>query len=90
MDKINEEKLVDIVLMRVIGKDLHNPKGYIELSSSLAQQSLEGIIYGLIRDNNDLVEASFKTLKFSIFNYIESNKDNCLIERDISGDQENE
>ena len=90
MQNINEEKLVDIVLRRVVGKDIHNPKGYIELSSSMAQQALEGIIYGLIRENEDLVEASIKTLKFSLFNFIESNKDNCIVVSDPSGDPEND
>ena len=72
--KLNEEKLVDKVLLMVLGRDAHTG-GAIECASPLLQEAIEGIIYGMIRNETNLIEGSIKSLSFALFNSIECKQD---------------
>ena len=86
---LNEDKLVNKVLLMVLGRDAHTG-GAIECASPLLQEAIEGLTYGLSRADNDLIEGSLKSLQFAIFNSIECNRDDCMEPRDINSNPEEE
>lgn len=88
--KINEEKLVDQVLMAIVGKDPHSEHGYIEFQSELAQRAIESLVYGLIREDKAMEEGSILDLCKALFYSIENRKDDCMEERNVSGEPEND
>lgn len=79
MTRIDEEKLVTKVLTSVIGIDSHGLHGHIELSSSLAQDAIENIVFGLIRDDSRILEKGSKDLVRAFRNSIETWESECEI-----------
>ena len=73
----------------VLGRDAHTG-GAIECASPLLQEAIEGIIYGMIRNETNLIEGSIKSLSFALFNSIECNQDDCMEPRDINSNPEEE
>ena len=87
--RLNEDRLVDTVLLRVLGRDAHTG-GAIECASPLLQEGIEGLIYGLIRDDINLVDGSIKSIKFALFNSVDCNRDDCMEDGNINSDPQEE
>lgn len=73
-----EEDLVSAVLQSVIGRDRYSLHGYIEFSSPLAQQGIEAICYGLIREDESMVIEGKSMLARALQSSIEVRKDDHM------------
>lgn len=73
--QINEEKMVSAVLKAVLGNDKHALHGHVELQSALANEAIQQMVYGLVREDDQLVEASCTSLRIAVQAAIDTRMD---------------
>jgi hypothetical protein len=84
---VDEDGLATAVLKSVLGEDPSSLHGNVEVQSAALQEGIEGLVFGIIRDDENKIQASMKVIRFAIYNSVETRIDDFTKEPSDLGAQ---